>query len=115
MTEGRKRFHWFSIQVLYGHHTAIFHLYSIEIQNIRGNFVVLGGGDCEGNHKIFFSPKHDLFILKALEFHSDQTLAQVQTLFVKIPAYRQRGHSITACNAATPDKSKMAARGPHNG
>ena len=77
MTEGRKRFHWFSIQVLYGHHTAIFHLYSIEIQNIRGNFVVLGGGDCEGNHKIFFSPKHDLFILKALEFHSDQTLARV--------------------------------------
>ena len=33
----------------------------------------------------------------------------------KIPAWRQKGHSLTACNAAPPVKSKMAARGPQNG
>ena len=36
-SEGTKRFHWFSIQVLYGHHTAIFHPKEIlEIFKILG-------------------------------------------------------------------------------
>ena len=30
----------------------------------------------------------------------------------EIPAWRRRGHSLTACNAAPPAKSNMAARGP---
>ena len=30
----------------------------------------------------------------------------------EIPAYGRRGHSLTACNAAQPAKSKMAAMGP---
>ena len=33
----------------------------------------------------------------------------------EIPAWRRRGHSLTACNAAPPIKSKMPARGPQNG
>ena len=33
----------------------------------------------------------------------------------KIPAWRERGQSLTSCNAATPAKSKMAARTPQNG
>ena len=34
---------------------------------------------------------------------------------ISIPAYWRRGHALTACNAAPPAKSKMAARGPENG
>ena len=32
-----------------------------------------------------------------------------------IPALRRRGHSLTACNAVPPTKSKITDRGPQNG
>ena len=38
-----------------------------------------------------------------------------QIFLLSIPAWRRRGHSLTACNATPPAKSKMATRVPQNG
>ena len=50
-----------------------------------------------------------LFIRK--NFEVLKISANISVSYKKIPAYRRRGHLLTACNAAQPTKSKMANRG----
>ena len=45
----------------------------------------------------------------------DPVYSIIDPVYNIIPALWRRGHSLTACNAAPPAKSEMAARGPQNG
>ena len=68
--------------------------------NLKPGKENIGGGNCSYESVIFNINERSCFTQK-LPMSQD---------YYRIPAWRRRGHSLTACNTSPPTESKMADR-----